>query len=296
MEWDRSPAAASAHKKRPGRFLFANPHGKGDVAAAGLLPFLSVGDGDAATYRVLLAEEDMSAQDFRSGPGAQWMPALALFGGKVDRADTHWLGTVARELNEETGGLLSTHALEDVESFDPRLGAWSDRAARMSTYVPTAKYQAAFYPVPEAHAQEWLTLPARYAKRFGGELPDGARERSATRLHWVEMAKNKSVKTGVEDPKGAEGAAWAARPARAGLGWAEGSPEPEVHGAKRANGEAGDEQAWGLRPVLHECGGRPEDCARRCNLGAVPCPSRGRPLPLKRELAGSLAAFMSLLG
>ena len=140
----QTPSRALAHPKRADRFFFASPYGQGDVMAAGIFPFL---EHDGSVH-ALFGEEDMSARDFQSGPGSQWQPALAILGGKVDRDDTHWLRTVARELGEEVGGLLSASALEDVATFDASRGdPWKNAhisGAPMATYVPGSKYMAVF--------------------------------------------------------------------------------------------------------------------------------------------------------
>ena len=92
------------------------------------------------------------------------LTGLGIFGGKVDATDAHWLATVRSEVNEEVSGLLSSSALSLVAEFDPRKEGWSDaRASVFCAYLPLSKYQVLFYPIPDKHAQEWSSLPERYA-------------------------------------------------------------------------------------------------------------------------------------
>ena len=100
-------------------------------------------------------------------------------------ADTHWRVTVERELNEEVAGLLSASALKNVAHFDPRkeIGHVTD-AGLFCAYLPQAKYQVLYYPIPDADAKEWSALSGAYAAAFCGTASED-RQRSAQKLHWV---------------------------------------------------------------------------------------------------------------
>ena len=173
------PLKATPHHRRQGAFLFKNPFGFGDVCAAGLLPMLKTASGELS---ILLPEEDMNASADFHRPKV-WVPALGLFGGKVDQRDTHWQVSMAREVQEELGGLLSPGALRRAMDFDPRQVGWP-RSHMFSTYLPSAKYQVLYYPVPWEDRDEWAALPQRYEAAFGGTVSSDL-SRSATKLHWV---------------------------------------------------------------------------------------------------------------
>ena len=104
---------------------------------------------------------------------------------KIVAGDVHWLtGTVARELDEETGGLLSKEAIRHCANFDPR----NDQPPPGSFgthYIENSKYQVVVYPVPLQFQQEWLDLPERYAMEFSGHVPPPPASRSATKFHLV---------------------------------------------------------------------------------------------------------------
>ena len=244
--FDRSPVVPVT---RGVKHRFANPYGRGDVCAAGVLPLLK--DTATGEVRVLLGEEDMHYDQ-------EWTPALAILGGKVDSTDRHWMTTVARELKEETGGLLSSEALERVSSFDPK-------SALYSTYLPPAKYQVVVYPVDAQDRDEWESLPERYALAFGGKLPEDCRSRSATKLHWVALQ--------------ASGGAAVSRSA-ASASTSSWTLNPVVHEC------AGDGPlACALRR------GKPPPALV---LEACPCLARGKALPLKQELKFALCELARL--
>jgi 8-oxo-dGTP pyrophosphatase MutT (NUDIX family) len=192
--FDREPPLpATMHPFRAGAYLFRSVEHKMEqvrnICAAGIIPIMKSGTGEV---QVLLAEEDLRAGSGQKSKGAGerdgesggWEPGLGLLGGKVDVDDGHWLVTAHRELNEETAGLLSSSALADVLAFDPRDEAWSCAlASSFCAYLPQSKYELLYYPVPEAHAEEWRCLPQRYAE-FGGTISED-RRRSAQKLHWV---------------------------------------------------------------------------------------------------------------
>ena len=263
---------APAVPYRQGRFIFANPYGKGDICAAGVLPVIK--DEASGALRVLLGEEDMRSQE---GSSREWTPALAIVGGKVDGGDMHWLGsTVVREVREETGGLLSAEAVQHCADFDPRCidALPSDKA--FSFYVPFSKYQVVVYPVPRHLESEWLALPARYAEAFGGLVPPPPAARSANKLHWVQLIDEEASRLNSHNRFDEEG-----------------SPSKRPRGGT-AGSSTSSRGRWRFEPVVHECStGKPEECAARCGRavrsGVCPCPVKGLPLPLKRELAGAMA-------
>jgi hypothetical protein len=269
------PLQAYAHQRRRGAFLFPAVFHKlrgvgGDVCAAGIMPVLKKSTGE---LMVLLPEEDMNiAGDFSSK--RIWSPALGVLGGKVDAKDSHWLATVARELNEESAGLLSASAIAHVATFDARKEGWPDEGlSAFTAYLPDSKYQVLFYPVVDAVKDEWVTLPQRYEAAFSGAM-SGDLQRSATKMHWVSV--NRVVSGSSEACSAYPGAA-------ASLSsWEPPSqPPPSIAAAESV-------KAIMLSHVLHECVNKdPDACARRCD--ALKCNGRDQPLPLKRELKSALA-------
>lgn len=142
-------------------------------------------------------------------------------------------------------------------------------------------------PVPAEHADEWLTLPSRYEEAFGRKLPEDSRTRSATRLHWVRLEKK-----GPQVKKRPHPEAYTEAEADDSDDEAELFENEGSLGLGPVSEEDTRSGKWALLPVVHECAISKEECARRCNVREC----RVQTLPLKRELAGALAAFTSLIG
>lgn len=177
--------SATTHPRRTNKFQFkVNFLGQGEsvICAAGILPLLVAKDG---TLRVLLQEEDMPINN--SYPKL-FKPALAPFGGVVERKDTHWVHTAGRELDEETGGLLPRDVLEHVMNFSSQMHLNDSPLLTAHIGDPTF-FQVLFYPIPAMHKQPWLSLPGEYERTFRGVVDANNWSRSATKLHWVPLSR-----------------------------------------------------------------------------------------------------------
>lgn len=161
---------------------FVDPHGDGDVSAAGVIPYAR-GEGDAVW--ALLQVEDMFDEESGS-----WKPALAMFGGKVGGEDKDWLHTAAREFMEETGGLVG-----DLNKGIPQKMANfvvddEDDAFAYTKYLEYSKFQVLFYPVTDpSDLKRMRDLPGRYAKAFKGEV-SADWTRAAVRLESVLLRRD----------------------------------------------------------------------------------------------------------
>jgi len=165
--------------RKQGHFLFCAPYDDGvDLCSAGCIPIIADGDEIWA----LLQVEDMQVK-----PG-EWKPALAMFGGKVDAADKDWRMTAARELGEETGGLVDgTDVMESMREYTgPTVEA--ELRAEFSVYVPESKYQVMFWMVPSELHKTMLELPATYEDAFHGTIVKWTR--AARRLQWVRLTRD----------------------------------------------------------------------------------------------------------
>ena len=110
--------------------------------------------------------------------GRQWVPAVAMFGGKVNSADRDWRETAAREFVEETGGLLDQSKITNhIATFHGTM--------EQSVYVPESKYQVMFYPVSPDQHDLISNLPAQYWEAFNGQIVKWSR--AATRLICIQL-------------------------------------------------------------------------------------------------------------
>ena len=284
------PLQAMPHPnpRKKGFFLFPacyhNIHNVQDISASGVIPIVRKENGELAA---LLPEEDMNvAGDYTSRK--IWAPALGLFGGKVDQTDSHWLATAARELNEETAGLLSPLAIAHVADFDPRSEGWPDEGNSLfCAYLPECKYQVVYYPVPDAFRQEWISLPQRYEEAFRG-APSADLQRSATKLHWVTINRA-TAEGGYESLAVHPGAASSSSPWESL--WAMGRQQQATVGLGFENAK---KYPIALSEVLHQCvNDDKEACAKRCDQAV--CNSIGKALPSKRELKAALARSIDVI-
>jgi len=156
------------HPTKKYHYKFANPYGSGDVCAAGLIPYVVRSDG---TTWGLFQIEDMKKPE-------GWVPAVAMFGGKVSTGDRDWRATAAREFAEETGGLLDEYDICD------RIANSTGQSA-LSVYVPESKYQVMFYPVPTEYHDVVEGLPDKYHQTFKGNIVKWSR--AATRLLCIQL-------------------------------------------------------------------------------------------------------------
>ena len=153
-----------------GKHRFVNPYGKGDICAAGLLPYFY----QEGTFQAILQVENKDG-----------VRTIAAFGGKVEACDTHWCETALRELREETAELLSPMALAHIQAFC----STSDAANAM--YVGDSKFEMLFYELDDAVLMEWRQMMKAYCDKFHGETMPGRRGEHFLELSVEDLVRGK---------------------------------------------------------------------------------------------------------
>eukprot|EP01134_Creolimax_fragrantissima_P002357 CFRG2357T1 len=192
---------------------FNNPYGYGDICAAGIIPYTRFGpsllpDNVGATGApgtgptlgydgkgcadlaqsgeavwALLQVEDMFVPETN-----EWVPSLAMFGGKVALHDSDWRFTAAREFQEEVGKILGDtdkgipHKICTFSRCDPVC------ASGYTTYLEDSKYQMLAYPIEDCDIQSWVDLPKHYWEKFKGKVAKDW-SRAATRIEPVVLER-----------------------------------------------------------------------------------------------------------